>query len=449
MSARSPGPTDGAPEGGDEAETSAGTAPAAHDLILVSDLHMASARDPATGRPARTEDFARDGAFARFLRARAAAQAERGRPWRLVILGDLFDFARVELGRPGEDRRRLDTSTGAALAKLDLIAAGHPEVLEALRDLLSAGVGIDVVPGNHDLELARPAVQRRLRNLLEDAGPEGGGRIEFHPWILHLPGVLYAEHGHQHHDINAAPQLVGTPEVPDADALEAPLGSQLGEYISRVLEVAEPDAERLDPDLARLAAALRARPGAAIATWRAHLAFAHALARHALRVRRAGFKARRAVSAEGRQRRAPVGASGLAPASIEGLDRLAATTLAGTARRLFCMAVASRAPARARPAGPPPSNYLPLAVAAVDRVLREHGDHVPFYVFGHTHAAERSSLGCSPTDATYLNTGTWSELVRGDAARQTFVEIEVEPTAGPAATLLTWDETRGQATPVG
>lgn len=451
MSRRPSAPAGGAPgqsSSAGEAETRSGAPDAAPlDLIIVSDLHMASGRDPATGRPARTEDFARDGAFARFLRARADAQAERDRPWRLVVLGDLFDFARVELGRPGEDRRRLDTSTGAAIAKLDRITAGHPEVFDALRALVTAAVPIDIVAGNHDLELARPAVQRRLRELLED-GSGGPGRIEFHPWMLYLPGVLYAEHGHQHHDINAAPQLLRAPELADGELVEPPLGSELGEYISRLLEGADPGAQRLDPSLARLIAALRARPAAALEGGRAHLHFARALGRHAVRVRRAGVRARRVTAGGDIQPAAAVGATGLASGSLADLELLATVTLSRTARRLVRMAVTSRAPRRVPLPGPPPSGYMRHAGAAVHGVLRDHGDHVPFYVFGHTHVPERTALGTSDIEATYLNTGTWSELVRGDARRQTFVEIEWERSGAPSAALLAWDDALGRATPV-
>ena len=449
MSGRPPAPGGPAPARPSPARgESEPSAKHAHSLVLVSDLHMASGRDPATGRPARTEDFARDSAFASFLRARAAAQTELGRPWRLVTLGDLFDFARVELGGPGEDRRRLDTSTGAALAKLDRIAAGHPEVFDALRELVAAGVPIDVVPGNHDLEIARPAVQRRLRELLVGPGLSGRDWIEFHPRIFYMPGVLYAEHGHHHHDINTTPQLWRYSEAGEGEVLEAPLGSELGEYITRLLEAAEPGTERLDPDLARLVAALRARPAAGIVTWRAHLRFARALGRQAVRVGRAAVMSRRATAGEDGRSGTAAADTALTHGSLAGLDRLAIATLANTFSRLSGMAVASRASRRGRPPEPPPPGYMHRAAAAVHRILRDHGDQVPLYVFAHTHAAERSGLGPAGTEATYLNTGTWSELVRGDAARLTFVEIEVEPNTPPAAALLTWDPTRGQAMPV-
>jgi hypothetical protein len=59
---------------------------------------------------------------------------------------------------------------------------------------------------------------------------------------------------------------------------------------------------------------------------------------------------------------------------------------------------------------------------------------VPFYAFGHTHAAMRLPLG---TNAWYLNSGTWSATTRGGArARRTWVEITAG--AAPAAQLFQW-----------
>jgi hypothetical protein len=49
--------------------------------------------------------------------------------------------------------------------------------------------------------------------------------------------------------------------------------------------------------------------------------------------------------------------------------------------------------------------YMPTAAAAVRDLLARNQIAVPFYAFGHTHAAMRSALG---TDAWYLNSGTWS-----------------------------------------
>lgn len=434
------------PASGASADRSAtATAPEALDLVIVSDLHMAAGRDPASGRSTRTEDFHRDAAFAGFIRARVRQGAERGRPWRLIALGDLFDFTRVELGRLGDDRRRLDTSVPAALLKLDRIASGHSDVFAAFRELLQAGAGLHVVPGNHDLELLKPPVQRRLRELLVE--PEGrAGEITFHPWMLCVPGVLYAEHGEQHHDINAIPRLAEAAEGSLEAGLEAPLGSHLGEWLTALIDAADPDVERLDPGLTTLVAALRGRPLAVLAAWRAHATFLRALLRHWTRAgRAAGRAARRNVAEPAVIRRA--NAVGLSPVAIASIDHLTDLTLAGTARRLARMAIASRARRPARPAEPPPG-YMRLAAAAIHRILRGTGDEVPFYVFGHTHAAERSELEAEGARATYLNSGTWSQLVRGEAGLPTFVEVGVDPTGPATARLLAWDAARGQAMPI-
>ncbi|HWT23023.1 MAG TPA: hypothetical protein VN213_05900, partial [Solirubrobacteraceae bacterium] len=64
-----------------------------------------------------------------------------------------------------------------------------------------------------------------------------------------------------------------------------------------------------------------------------------------------------------------------------------------------------------------------------------HG--VPFYVFGHSHAAADRPL---PGDdrARVLNTGTWSTTVRGSGAARTFVEVH-RGADGVGAAVFRWD----------
>ena len=63
---------------------------------------------------------------------------------------------------------------------------------------------LDVVVGNHDVDLVRPAAAQRLGELLGDRGEH----LRLHPWALHVPGVLFAEHGHQHHAVHRLPTLL-------------------------------------------------------------------------------------------------------------------------------------------------------------------------------------------------------------------------------------------------
>ena len=63
-----------------------------------------------------------------------------------------------------------------------------------------------MVAGNHDLDLVRPAVGQRLRWHLGVAASDD--RVRIWPWLYVVPGVLYAEHGNQHHDLNRFPRIL-------------------------------------------------------------------------------------------------------------------------------------------------------------------------------------------------------------------------------------------------
>src|SRR5437762_2947362 len=62
------------------------------DIAIVSDLHLCAGYNERTGAFSRREDFFYDGAFARFLAHLRRRADEEGRRWRLVILGDFFDY---------------------------------------------------------------------------------------------------------------------------------------------------------------------------------------------------------------------------------------------------------------------------------------------------------------------------------------------------------------------
>ena len=166
---------------------------------MVSDLHLGTGGDRrGTGE-----------AFVELLDAIADTAPEADR--HLVLLGDTFDL-------PGDD--------GAA-ARLEALAVRHPGVLAALRRTLATGTHLEVVCGNHDAALARPAVQAVLRRLLtlpprSWPAPQPG-TVRVHPWMLHVRGVFHAEHGHQHHDVHRVPTLLSQPS--SAGPMESPLSA--------------------------------------------------------------------------------------------------------------------------------------------------------------------------------------------------------------------------------
>jgi hypothetical protein len=79
-----------------------------------------------------------------------------------------------------------------------------------------------------------------------------------------------------------------------------------------------------------------------------------------------------------------------------------------------------------------PGARLYRAAARVHAVLDEHGTAVPSLVFGHAHRADHHVI--AGTSAGYLNTGTWSDDVRGRGPDQSddrlFPYVRIDATGG-------------------
>jgi hypothetical protein len=343
-------------------------------IVIVSDLHLGGGSRAGSWGRGFSDEFADDRAIGDFL-----GWLSGRRECRLVLLGDAFDFLRVPV--TGARTGLFARGDAEAVAQLDRIAAAHPAVVEALSAALAAGVQIDFVSGNHDAELIRPAVRERLCALL-------AGDVWFHPWVLYLPGLLYAEHGHHHHDINAFVRPL-YPYAKRAGYLERPPAAWLG------------DLRRLPAgphDLWRDAiAGVRSRPPAAT---------------------RADYVARQ-LPADAQE-------VGLPWAVMAELHDLVSFSSFRTGLRLVSK--------RLRRGGAP--GYLPAAAAAVHDLMARNRLDVPFYAFGHTHAAMRLPLGAH---SWYLNSGTWSTATWGGAqARRTWIEITVGTLPAATARLFHW-----------
>lgn len=350
-------------------------------LAAIADLHMAAGPD---------DPFATGDALVSLL---DTLVDERGASARLAILGDLFDFSLVELA--GDPRTRLATDPAATIAKLDLIAGEHRAVVEALRRFLTAGGTLDLLPGNHDLELLLPPVWRRVEELLGGGAGAVRDRLRLHPWILFVPGLVYAEHGHQHHDVNRVPGLLA---VAERGSAPLPAGTLAAEWARDL---------RVRGGRAALGVAARAIPAAL--RW----------SRTARRPPGASTRVRTHAAELGLPAGALLAIDALLPAG-------ALRTAAHTARRL----AASR--------GGPPGGYMADAIAAVHAVLARHGAAVPFYATGHTHVPIDAPLPGSPAPARYLNPGTWARM-RPKAAAEGVWYLDLERTDdGHTAALRRW-----------
>ena len=367
-------------------------------LVLVSDLHLGAGAATAQWGPGFVDEFDGDEAFPAFL---TWLRSDGRRPSRLVLLGDTLDFLRVPV--PGALYARNDAE---AVGQLERIAAAHPTVIEALSATVNDGTAIDVVVGNHDVELARPAVQRRLRTLLKAPGNSAADQkaVRFHLWGYYVPGLLYAEHGNHYHDINS----LRRPLVPFRDGrTERPPAARLGSARRRLLGRDHPGAPPLHQIVKDLFFVGRLS-GAALKEYRDSM-----LSDYAAKI-------------------------GLPVSAVRRLDELGRTSLPATAARI----------ARTRLArGPSFGDAAPEVATSVHRVLAAAGCAVPFCVFGHTHAA--CHLRLPGWVGQYLNTGTWSTDYRRamnrrqpvpDPQRRTWVELRGYPKENPQARLLHWVE---------
>ena len=396
-------------------------------IIIVSDLHLSlgcNRGDNADGH------ILHDAGFARFLRHVRRRAAEQRRSWRLVILGDLADLPDAE------------APSAEAITVLTQVAAGHPGLFGAIGELLAAGMQVEVVAGNHDVALLRRAVRERFAELVLAAAGDSGVTtgIRFHPWIYHLPGVLYAEHGSQYHDINAMPALLGLDGSDDHQPAWQPLASELARYRRSIRE----------------RRAEQSRSAALFGGGLESLRFAAALARHARALSGSELARRRAAYRDSTLRwyAAEVGIAHDALVGIDELSTASAWSIAGRLLRTWVLGPAACAapsllPRDRRRHGPlrQPADraaYLRGAWPTIHRLLCAAGQAVPYYVFGHTHHAEELAL--PDGSARYLNAGTWvSAGLPAPASAGTFVEITGGPgTAAPIARLLRWNDEAGQ-----
>jgi UDP-2,3-diacylglucosamine pyrophosphatase LpxH len=412
------------------------------DIVLLSDLHMSAGREPRTGAPHRMEDFLDDEALVGLLDHLRERSEHRRRALRLVALGDLLDFTRVELDPSVEGRGRLDTSVAVALEKVERVAVGHPEVIEALGRLVGSGAELEVVPGNHDLELMLGAVRERLATLVASAAgdPGAAARVRFRPWIFYVPGVLYAEHGQQHHDVNRVADLVSLDGAAGLDPAALPLASHAVEYVARLIDALDPSAAQVAPLADALRAALRrGAPSRAPAALAPTLHALWRLASSAASMRRLRRREPASVAARLEGQAQALGLEPATLAAIDGLSLPSPTSIAGRAAR---EAVSRRRPGQSAS----PGSYMTAAATAVHGELARAGAAARFYVFGHTHVAADVPLGPPPDAPRYLNPGTWSRLVHpGATPSRGFVEIALEGgDAPPQARLWRWDPAAGE-----
>lgn len=456
--------------------------PPVSNILVVSDLHFGEELLPGASSERRHAVDLGANAFRDFLRYHTVRRRD-GRPWRLVIAGDLFDFMSVHVGslpeRPAKsaDERKFGLSRGVAsgVERLRQICAIHKPLLADLAAFAAAGHEVDIIAGNHDIELIAPEVTAELLAQLAKAGASERAlaRIRVVPWFVYVPGVAWIEHGHVYDEgcsfeFNLAPM----------DPKDGWLVYNADYAAVRYLGSAVPD---LDPHgieewsfWGYMRYAMGQGMGHMGKLWLAYARFVKSL--FSARAMHRSFKRRDRRRREHRARLAQVAQSGgLSLETVSAIDRLARTPMTVSARRVgrmlmldrfglglglvvtiivllvllpFLWALAGSLLAVGVVAGI--TRWLgrhmvtsQLPMRAVPQRLRKLVD-APVVVFGHTHDPRRQRLRGG---GVYLNCGTWLPATR-PGLRRSFTNVYISPGADGAPTtseLRQWREGTNQA----
>ncbi len=459
------------------------------NTLILSDLHLGEDLAPTATEATRLHVDIVERQLVQFLR-HYTRRREDGRPWRLVFNGDLIDFLAITIGpehpdfaflaacpSPEEHKYGLRRTPKSAVAVVEAVARRHAEVFRALARFLASGNRLDIVCGNHDLELTWPAVQAAFRagiagawSALPDAqrdgavrGDELAGRVEFHPWFFYDRGAVWIEHGHQYDECCSYEHQLD-PRRPGGDDIVMNVDNAGARYVNNRVADAEESWSMLGylrfgaglglRGFLRLALAYSKFLAAMIAAWR------HGRARPSvMQERRDSHLARLRQLAErwdmpeetllalDGARRPPVvghlrrllstlmldrillysGATLVALASVIWLRMPYAAAVAAGA--LFGSLAAVRVLNRDRLAHP--GHFMPEASAHI------HGQvDVRFVVFGHSHEPRAEAVG--PDGKMYFNTGTWVPNGKPGILRSFTHVIVRHRESGPTAQLCQW-----------
>ncbi len=419
-----------------------------------------------------------------FLRHYARRRSD-GRPWRLVINGDMVDFLSICLGSKddvGRGRR-----PDVARAKMDAVVDRHGGVFRALARFAAAGNSIEIITGNHDAEFHFPEVKEALRrgvgrmwDELPSSRRDGAptrkmieDRIRFHPWFFYEPGVAWIEHGHQYDECSSF-DCVLDPVGPSGDEIATNVNVAAMRYINQ-LDEAEPHA-LAEWDFAgyvKWAFGKGLRGLAAVAF--GYVVFALSLLRVCARYRPGSRASRRRHEQHRARLRTLSQAWKLSESNLRAVDTLRRRPVVGSVRRLLNVLMLDRFALHglallgsvvalvAMPLGTAlltiPALFLTsslachyvagrrigsgdneIALAIVpDRIARQVDAR--FVVFGHTHEPVADPL---PFGGCYYNTGTWVPAGKPGVLRA-FTHVIIRVGDNPRAELCQWRDGASRA----
>jgi UDP-2,3-diacylglucosamine pyrophosphatase LpxH len=435
------------------------------NVVVVSDVHLGEDLLPgASGRTSRDVALA-EAALADFARHLTRSRMD-GRPWRLVVNGDMIDLMVVP-----DARGHYPFARTAAVAKerIDQVVSHHRAVFAALARFVAAGNRLDVLAGNHDLELVWPEVAAHLGERIAALAPAGAKsiaeRIAVRPWFVYEPGLAWIEHGQQY-DATCSQEMHLSPDDPRTGAIV----DNIDYAAIRHLSGGCPEIDSRATEAWSFGGYLKfaASRGAAgfiqmiVGYGRFVRLLWHSRGAHkSVRIRNARQRAHDARLEQLAE------ASGVEPQLLRDVDGLKRPPVTMSTRRLMGILMLDRfllcvgavvgvlAAMLLLPVGLAvlammavlaatwwgglqlakvrnPDNILPLRMAA--QRIRARVD-APFIVFGHTHEPIHEAL---PTGGAYVNSGTWLPAIRPGLLRA-FTHVVMRRTPqGPLCELRQW-----------
>ncbi len=240
------------------------------DLIVLSDLHLGEGMLKGEPRYVPTEDFFHDHQFEHFISHIAERYKDNPDGVKLVLNGDTFDFLTVttipsdtEAKARGfevstaERKFGLNPTESKSVFKLDLIVNGHRPFFVALAHFVASGFHIEILRGNHDLELFFTGVKKRLLAHLARLNDALDletvtKRVHFHEWFYLEPDRIYIEHGNQYdasnsirYPLNPILETKKRHEVRTQDTLDYPLGSIFVRFFYNRVRTLDPYSPRI------------------------------------------------------------------------------------------------------------------------------------------------------------------------------------------------------------
>jgi UDP-2,3-diacylglucosamine pyrophosphatase LpxH len=361
-------------------------------LVIVSDLHMGD------GGP--HERFGSDEQIRPFIGHLGDLLERSPESVRLLLLGDLLDLSLVGRASPNQ-MASLRLRDALLMARVDEVTSAHAGVFQALKAFIERGGTVDVVPGNSDGALRVPRVWEHFCQSLLQGSSTSYARLRLHPWIYHVPGVLYAEHGNQYHEINSFPALLQGFRDDGPEQLDT-IGSLLDAYGGRM---------RAEP--------AHSRKGAT--SWAA------SLTAHYMRASKVRHTVGYATLLEEHAREVS-----LPPALIAELEALGSRAVWRSGSRALRRFGTSRKRRRAVNS----DIYLKDAALRIHRAARRHDSPALFYVFGHTHTPGIARM--EDESSRYVNCGTWSTPSKGSLKQPATPYVHVTLGRKPSCLLLDW-----------